>query len=105
MGNLRTTGHDVMRRRPAPVRQKIGIDPPPGRVGVYDTKGQRRGHVGPHAGVSVATRLLGGAPAEAGKVKGKPAWIATRPRIMPRVLAPNAKLAKQLRTDKGSVSK
>ena len=58
---------------------RMGIDPPPGRIGVYDTHGQRRGHVGPHAGVSVATRLLGGAPAEVGRVKGKPAWISTAP--------------------------
>ncbi len=85
---------------------RMGIDPPPGRIGVYDTHGQRRGHVGPHAGVSVATRLLGGAPAEVGRVKGKPAWISTAPsRTNAVARAQKAKLAKSLKTDKGSVSK
>ena len=93
--------HDTM----PPVKRKLvkPNDPPPGRVGVY-MHGQRRAHVGPHAGVSVVSKLLGGAPAQIGKVKGKTAWIATAPsRTNAVTQAANAKLAKALKTDRGSV--
>jgi hypothetical protein len=106
MTKFRTTGSDVT--PPPPVKRKpvyrTGIDPPPGRVGIYKD-GQRRGHVGPHAGVGVVSKLLGGTMAEIGKVRGKPAWIATGPsRTNAVARAANAKLAKSIKTDRGSVS-
>jgi hypothetical protein len=103
MTKFRTTGHDFLRSTSKPkIRPN---DPPPGRVGVY-VNGQRRAHVGPHAGVGVVSKLLGGGSASMGKVKGKPAWIATAPsRTNAIARAASAKLATQRRTDKGSVGK
>jgi hypothetical protein len=102
MTKFRTTGHDV--HHPVSKLVKPQNGPPPGRVGVY-LNGQRRAHVGPHAGVSVVSKLLGGAPAQIGKVRGKAAWIATAPsRTNAVTRAANAKLAKSLKTDRGSVS-
>jgi len=79
---------------------------PPGRIGVFNTKGQRIGHVGPHAGVGVVRKLLGGGSAEIGKVKGKHSWIATGPSRSNAVTrAASAKLVSQIRTDRGSAKK
>jgi hypothetical protein len=102
----RTTGYDVT--PPPPIKRKpihkTGVDAPPGRIGVY-VDGQRRAHVGPHAGVSAVSKLLGGASAEVGKVRGKQAWIASKSPSRSKELnrAQNVKLRGQLRQDKGSV--
>jgi hypothetical protein len=104
MTTVRTTGHDV--RQPVSKPKFRPHEAPPGRIGVFNSKGQRVGHVGPHAGISVATRLLGGAPAEIGKIKGRPAWIATAPSNTNAVTrAANAKRMAQLRTDRGSAKR
>jgi hypothetical protein len=103
MTTFRNTGHDV--RHPASKPKFRPNDAPSGRVGIYNTKGQRVGHIGPHGGASIVSKILGGAPAEVGKVKGRPAWIATAPsRTNAVTRAANAKLAKSLKTDRGSVS-
>src|ERR1019366_392963 len=102
----RTTGHDVT--PPPPIKRKpihkTGVDAPPGRIGVY-VDGQRRAHVGPHAGVSVVSKLLGGAPAEIGKVRGKQAWISTGPSRSSAVTRAAVQLRKQIRTDRGSAKR
>lgn len=104
MPNFRTTGPDVH------IQARRTIKPtnaaPPGRVGVFNSKGQRVGHVGPSAGINVASKLLGGAPASIGRVKGKAAWVATvpsRPNAVTR--AATAKLTALLRTDRGSAKR
>lgn len=93
---------------PAPIKRKLvhrtGIDPPPGRIGIYKD-GQRTGHVGEHAGIGVVSRLLGGGSAEVGKVRGKTAWIATGPSRPSSTQKSMMKLRSQLRGDKGSVRK
>jgi hypothetical protein len=104
MDKFRTHGHDV--RQPVSKPKFRPHEAPPGRIGVFNSKGQRVGHVGPHAGTSVVTRLLGGAPAEIGKMKGKPAWISTGPsRTNAVTRAANAKLATQRKTDRGSAKR
>ena len=107
MTNYRTDHRDSI--PPAPIKRKpvhrTGIDPPPGRLGVYKD-GQRVGHVGEHAGIGVVSRLLGGAPAEVGKVRGTAAWIATGPSCTNAVTrAASAKLAKSIKTDRGSAKR
>ena len=96
---------------PPPVKRKhihrTGIDPPDGRLGVFKD-GQRFGHVGPHAGAGVAARLIGGGSVHVGRVAGKDAWIADN--IVGGVGSAQtsrakAKLAAQLRTDRGSAKK
>jgi hypothetical protein len=94
---------------PAPIKRatkhRTGIDPPAGRLGVY-VNGQRRAHVGEHAGVAVVSRLLGGAPAEIGKVRGKTAWVSGGSSHNNAVTrAANAKRMAQLRTDRGSAKR
>jgi hypothetical protein len=104
MKKFRTTGPDVHRMVSKVIKPRN--DAPPGRVGVYNTKGQRHGHVGVHAGIGVVSKLLGGAPAEIGKVRGRAAWIATGPsRTNAVARAANAKLAQSLRTDRGSAKR
>jgi hypothetical protein len=103
MAKFRTTGHDV--HHPASKPKFRPNDAPANRIGVFNSKGQRVGHVGPHAGISVASRLLGGAPAEIGKVKGKPAWISTGPSQTSAVTRAATQLRKQIRTDRGSAKR
>jgi hypothetical protein len=104
MTTFRTTGPDVHRTVSKVVRPRN--EAPAGRVGVYNTRGQRTGHVGVHAGIGVVSKLLGGALAEIGKVKGKHAWLATGPsRTNAVARAANAKLAKSLKTDRGSAKR
>ena len=104
MTTYRTHGPDVHHDL-APKIIKPQNSAPEGRVGVFNFKGQRVGHVGPHAGISVATRLLGGAPASIGKVKGKPAWISTGPSRSSAVTRAAEQLRKQIRTDRGSAKR
>jgi hypothetical protein len=99
----RTTGHDV--HHPVSKVIKPRNDAPPGRIGVYNTKGQRRGHVGEHAGIGVVSKLLGGAPAEIGRVKNRPAWIATGASRTSAVTRAAEQLRKQIRTDRGSAKR
>jgi hypothetical protein len=100
----RTTGHDV--RHPVVNKPKFKPnDPPANRIGIYNAKGQRVAHIGPHGGASVVSKLLGGAPAEIGKVKGKPAWISSGPSQTSAVTRAATQLRKQIRTDRGSAKK
>jgi hypothetical protein len=99
---FRTTGPDVHHDL-APKVIKPQNAAPEGRVGVFNSKGQRVGHVGPHAGVSVVSKLLGGAPAETTKIKGKHAWQSTGPSRSSAVTRAAEQLRKQIRTDRGSV--
>ena len=98
----RTHGPDVHHDL-APKVIKPRNEAPAGRVGVYNSKGQRVAHVGPHAGVSIVSRLLGGAPAETTKIKGKHAWQSTGSSHPSSAQKSMQKLRSQLRTDKGSV--
>jgi hypothetical protein len=101
---FRTTGHDV--RQPVGKPKFRPNDAPVNRIGIYNTKGQRVGHIGPHGGVGIVSKILGGCPASIGKVKGKPAWIATAPSKTNAVArAANAKRMAQLRTDRGSAKR
>lgn len=102
MTKFRTHGPDVLQSVPKVIKPRN--DAPPGRVGVYNYKGQRVAHVGPSAGIGVVSKLLGGASAETTKIKGKHAWQSTGPsRTNASRRAAAAKLAAQLRGDKGSV--
>jgi hypothetical protein len=107
MTNYRTDHRDSI--PPAPIKRaakhRTGIDPPAGRIGVY-VNGQRRAHVGEHAGIAVVSRLLGGAPAEIGKVRGKTAWLSSGSSPSNAVTrAANAKHSAQIRTGRGSAKK
>jgi len=76
---------------------------PPGKLGVFNTSGQRVGHMGPKAGAPTASRFLKGAPAKLSKVDGADAWVATKQTQSHSPLP--AKRAAQLRTAKGSVTR
>ena len=103
MKKFRTTGHDVL--QPVSKPKFRPNDAPAGRIGVYNSKGQRVGHIGPHGGTSVVSKLLGGASAEIGKIKGKPAWISTGPSRGSAVTRAATQLRKQIRTDRGSAKR
>ncbi len=51
---------------------------PPGKVGVYDHQGNRRGHVGPKASAATAERF-GVHNATLQRVRGAAAWVGTAP--------------------------
>lgn len=48
--------------------------PPEGRLGIYDSKGNMRGHVGPKASAATVRRF--GIEAELSEKHGRPAWCA-----------------------------
>jgi hypothetical protein len=83
-------------------RIKIGEPSRQDAVHVYDHNMHRVGHTGPRAGSSVAARMLGHPFVELQKVKGRPAWVATKPSKVGRVSA--LPLMKSLRAAKGSNS-
>lgn len=96
----RTTGPDVM--QPVPVRKLV--DPlPPSRIPIF--KGDHMvGHVGRKASSATVARFTGTHRNTLTKKNGRDAWIATAPSRTNAVAgAQNAKLAAQLRGDKGSV--
>jgi hypothetical protein len=101
MAKFRTHGPDVHHDMATKVIKPTN-QPPAGRIGVYNSKGQLHGHIGPHGGAGVASRLVGGAPVEIGKVKGKHAWISTGPSRPSSNQKSMMKLRSQLRGDKGS---
>ena len=100
----RNTGPDVHHDMATKVIKPINAAPP-NRIGVFNSKGQRVGHVGPSAGVGVVSRLLGGAPAETTKIKGKHAWQSTGSSHPSSAQKSMQKLRSQLRTDRGSAKK
>ena len=103
---FRTTGHDVMR----PARAKVGK---PGKIGankiaVYDHgpdgELRLRGQCGPAMTSSGVSRFHGKLGSKIQIVSGKKAWVAPDRNVVGGFgLAQKAKLAAQLRTDKGSV--
>jgi hypothetical protein len=103
MSKYRTTGHDVMPPPPKAKPVKPGTIAP-GKVGVFDDKGRCRGVMGTKAGAATAARFLGHSNVKLGKVDGRDAWVATAPSKSTNkaATAQNAKLAAQLRGDKGS---
>jgi hypothetical protein len=59
-------------KRPKPEAKPTG-EPPPGRYGVYDAKGNMRGHVGPN-GTEMTARRLGVPNAKLKTKSGVPGW-------------------------------
>ena len=104
MTKYRNTGSDVHHDMATKVIKPINAAPA-NRIGVFNSKGQRVGHVGPHAGVGVVSRLLGGAPAETTKIKGKHAWQSTGSSHPSSAQKSMQKLRSQLRMDRGSAKK
>jgi hypothetical protein len=108
---FRTSGHDLMPLADVSATGTTAGAPAPGavpdgRLGVYDSTGQRVGYMGSKAGAPTASRFLKGARAKLGKVDGKDAWVATGPTSgRNSIRTPGAKHAAQLRTAKGSVTK
>ncbi len=60
------------------LKQKPG-HPPINRIGIYDHKGNMRGHVGRTATAATVARFLGRHGAELGQKEGRTAWIGDKP--------------------------
>ncbi len=107
MTKYRTTGHDVMRpgRAKAVKPGKVGE----GRLGIYDHAPngdlRLRGQCGPLMTSNGVSRFHGILGSKIQIVSGKKAWVAPDRNVVGGFgSAQKAKLAKQLRTDRGSVS-
>ncbi len=50
----------------------------PNRIGIYDRRGNLRGHVGRTATQATVARFIGHPNAKLGKVNGRTAWIEQR---------------------------
>ena len=99
MKKYRTTGHDIA---PAVTPKRVA----PGsldehHIQIFDHAGNARGHVGPKATAAVVSRFTHTADNRLGKKNGKTAWIGSKPKSRVNATA-GAKLAAQLRQDKGS---
>ncbi len=70
---------------PKPKRVKVGAVPQ-NKIGVYDHKLNRRGHVGRTASAVTAERF-GVHNATLQRVRGAPAWVGETPKVRPRVSA------------------
>jgi hypothetical protein len=79
---------------------------PPGRLGVYDGKGNYRGHVGHRAGAATAARFINRADVKLGTKDGRQAWVCPRARATGATVAPvcgtDGGRAASLRAAKGS---
>jgi hypothetical protein len=78
---------------------------PEGKLGVYDSNLNLRGIVGPAATSATAARFHGQHGSTLGKVDGRRAWIAPPVKNNGATQRAKARLAKSLKSDKGSVSK
>jgi len=81
-------------------RQRIG-QPAPGKLPVYDHRGNMRGVVGPRATSATAARFGVGHGATLKVVKGRRAWVGRKPGKPQASALP---LSTSLRTSKGSVT-
>jgi hypothetical protein len=99
MTKFRTNTHDAPERLPTKPADKPGALPPHRIPVIVD--GQRAGHVGYKASAATVKRF-GAQRAKLGTHEGRPAWIGISGRGS---IKPDAKLAAQLRTAKGSVTK
>ena len=99
MAKFRTTGPDVLQ----PPKKIKTVDPlPPSRVPIFKND-HMVGHVGRKASSATVSRFTGTHDNKLCKKDGRDAWIATAPgRSNSAAQAQAAKLAKSLRTDKGS---
>jgi hypothetical protein len=101
MSKYRVSAYD------APKRTAKTVKPgtlPDNKIPIFDHKGNRRGHVGRLASSATVSRFTGTPSNKLVKKDGGDAWVADKP-IKPNTAArsQNAKLAAQLRQDKGSV--
>lgn len=92
---------------PEPIKTKP--DTPPGivpdhRIPILDHKGRMRGHVGHKATSVTVSRFTGTLDNKLAEIGGRTVWIGAPPSGPNRTArAQNAKLAKSLNADKGSV--
>jgi hypothetical protein len=105
MSKFRSNTRDIAPERKAKPPVKPGtLDEH--HIGVFDHKGNARGHVGPKATAAVVSRFTGTADNHLGKRNGKPAWIGGKPKGPNKnAVAQAVKVAQSRRTDKGSVGK
>jgi hypothetical protein len=104
----RTDGRDARPPERAPKPQDKPGTIGAGKLGVYDHRGRLRGQVGPKATAATAARFTGQHGSKLGTgPDGKPAWLGPKPNR--NVIGGNgspqaAKLAKQIKTSRGSVA-
>jgi hypothetical protein len=74
----------------------------PGHVGIYDHKGNLRGHLHGPGGSAATVERFGVHNAKLQRVRGASAWVGEAPKARPTARASAISLSKSLRAAKGS---